>query len=180
MKFSRLLAGTALVLLPLATPLAQTTGTSKARPGAPVNTQAAGRKAAAVKPAKAAEPLPPVDEPLSDAQLALAEKIHTGLIACELGASVTVTADDKKPGFFHVSSGKQSYHMHPVESRTGAVRMEDTRAGAMWLQLGNKSMLMNQKAGQRVADECATPVQREFAAQLLLAPPATLFDEPKR
>ena len=44
--------------------------------------------------------------------------------------------------------------------------MEDNRAGAMWLQLGNKSMLMNQKLGQRVADECVTPAQREFALQM--------------
>ena len=40
-------------------------------------------------------------------------------------------------------------------------------------------MLMNQKLGQRVADECATPVQREFAAQLQ-ANPQNLLDEPKR
>ena len=29
----------------------------------------------------------------------------------------------------------------------------------MWLQLGNKSMLMSQKMGKRLADECMNPVQ---------------------
>lgn len=135
------------------------------------------------KTAKAVEAITPVQSPsdrLSDGELAIAKTIQTGTIACELGAHVTVTADDKNPGFFHVSSGKQRYYMHPVESRTGAVRMEDNRAGAMWLQLGNKSMLMNQKLGQRVADDCATPAQREFAAKLDSQPQPKLFDEPKR
>jgi len=103
---------------------------------------------------------------LTDAELEIAKTIQTGRIQCELGADVTVSADEKNPGFFHVVAGKQRYYMHPVESRTGAVRMEDNRAGAMWLQLGNKSMLMNQKLGQRVADECVTPAQREFALQM--------------
>ena len=135
------------------------------------------------KTAKAVETVTPVQSPsdrLTDGELAIAKTIQTGTIACELGAHVSVTADEKNPGFFHVTSGKQRYYMHPVESRTGAVRLEDNRAGAMWLQLGNKSMLMNQKQGQRVADDCATPTQREFAAQMQSQPQPKLFDEPKR
>jgi len=66
--------------------------------------------------------------------------------------------------------------MHPVESRTGAIRLEDPRAGAMWLQLGNKSMLMNQKAGLRLADECQTEAQVAFAAEMKKNPPKALFD----
>ena len=52
--------------------------------------------------------------------------------------------------------------MHPVESRTGAIRLEDPKRGAMWLQLGNKSMLMSQKLGQRLADECQSPEQLDL------------------
>ena len=32
--------------------------------------------------------------------------------------------------------------------------LEDPKGGAMWLQLGNKSMLISQKQGLRLADEC--------------------------
>lgn len=141
------------------------------------------KKGVPAKTAKAVEtetPVQSLSDRLTDDELAIAKTIQTGEIPCELGAHVTVTADEKNPGFFRVSSGKQHYYMHPVESRTGAVRMEDNRAGAMWLQLGNKSMLMNQKLGQRIADECTTPEQREVAAQLKLRPQPTLFDEPKR
>jgi hypothetical protein len=42
------------------------------------------------------------------------------------------------------------------------VRLED-KAGAVWLQIANKSMLMNQKAGQRLADECMSPEQQQVA-----------------
>ena len=56
-----------------------------------------------------------------------------------------------------VTTKGHRFRMHPVESRTGAIRLEDPQRGAMWLQLGNKSMLMSQKLGQRLADECQSP-----------------------
>ena len=77
-----------------------------------------------------------------------------GTIKCELGASVKIEASEKKTGFFILTHGSTKYFMHPVNSRTGAIRLEDPRAEAMWLQLGNKSMLMSQKQGLRLADEC--------------------------
>lgn len=140
--------------------------------------KAVTKKGVPARTAKAVEAHTPVASPsqrLTDNELQIARGIHTGRIQCELGADVTVTADEKNPGFFHVSAGKQNYYMHPVESRTGAIRLEDNRAGAMWLQLGNKSMLMNQKLGQRVADECAAPQQREFAARMKDQPPVDLL-----
>ena len=163
---------------------AQTDGGAKkpaAAKTAPAKHAAPKRKVHA-KTAKAVEALTPVQSPserLSDAELEIARHIYTGTIPCELGANVTVTADEKNPGFFYIAAGKQRYYMHPVESRTGAIRMEDNRAGAMWLQLGNKSMLMNQKLGQRVADECVTPMQREVAAHMRQGPQHSLLDAPK-
>ena len=138
---------------------------------------AATKKAPAKKPArkapaktvKAVEANTPVQTPtdrLTDAEMEIAKRVHTGKVQCELGADVTVAADEKNPGFFHVSTGKQRFFMHPVESRTGAIRLEDIRTGAMLLQLGNKSMLMNQKLGQRIADECQSTEQRAFAEQM--------------
>ena len=56
--------------------------------------------------------------------------------------------------------------MHPVESRTGALRLEDPVRGALWLQLANKSMLMNQKEGKRLADECQSPDQLAYAKSM--------------
>jgi len=186
-----------LALLPIATALvlaggplqAQTTATKKpaaakkAPAKKPVAKAKTTSKRVAPKTARAVEAVTPVQTPtqrLSDAEVAISKHIQTGKIQCELGADVTVTADEQNLGFFHVATGKQRYYMHPVESRTGAIRMEDNRAGAMWLQLGNKSMLLNQKLGQRVADECVTPTQREFAAQMQSKPQPNLLDGPSR
>ena len=68
----------------------------------------------------------------------------------------------KREGMFMVTTKGHRFRMHPVESRTGAIRLEDPKRGAMWLQLGNKSMLMSQKLGQRLADECQSPAQLDL------------------
>ncbi len=181
MKTLALLVAAA-VALPFA---ASAQSSSTAKPAAKAitkSTKPAAKKKAPISrsAAKAVEEVTPIaDDPsvaLSEADLAVAQKVFTGKIQCELGADVTVTADDKKPGFFTVSTKGARYRMHPVESRTGAIRLEDANAGAMWLQLGNKSMLMNQKQGIRLADECQSPAQVAFADEMKKNPPKALFD----
>ena len=183
MKKIALIAAVALAL-PFAA-VAQTAA-APAKPAAkPAAAKAEAKKAppkrqVTRKAAKAVEEVTPIntdtDVTLTDADLAVAQRVSIGKAQCELGADVTVTADEKKPGFFTVSTKGQKYRMHPVESRTGAIRLEDPRAGAMWLQLGNKSMLMNQKAGLRIADECQTEAQIAFAAEMKKNPPKSLFE----
>ena len=56
------------------------------------------------------------------------------------------------------------------------MRLEDKKAGAVWLQLANKSMLMDQKKGRRMADECAHPDQVAFAREMRENPPPRLFE----
>ncbi len=116
---------------------------------------------------------------LTPAELAIAERVHVGKLPCELGASVTLAADSKAPGYFDVQGKNFKYRMFPVATTTGAIRLEDQKAGAVWLQLANKSMLMNQKQGIRLADECMSPSQLAVAEALKLNPPASVLDAPK-
>lgn len=184
----------AALALPLST-LAQTSGTAdkaatKAKPAAKAASKdkvvhVKGKQHLKASAVKAVEETTPVadDAVLTDNDIEVAKRVFTGKIQCELGADVTVTADDAKPGFFTVSTKGAKYRMHPVESRTGAIRLEDSRAGAMWLQLGNKSMLMNQKQGVRMADECQAAPQVAFAEEMKKNPPKALFegaDAPKK
>ena len=129
---------------------------------------------------KAVEEVTPVKEEadvaLSKADLEIAQEVYVGPIKCELGENVMITADALHPGFFEVQVKQARYRMHPVESRTGAIRLEDPRAGAMWLQLGNKSMLMNQKIGERLADECQSPQQVTAAEAMKKNPPKSLIE----
>lgn len=109
-------------------------------------------------------------------ELAIAQHIHQGLMRCELGASVQVEADASRPGYFNVQGKGFRYRMSPVPTSTGALRLEDKKAGAVWLQLANKSMLMDQKKGRRMADECAHPEQVAFVQATQNLPPTELFD----
>ncbi|HMW24654.1 MAG TPA: hypothetical protein PKC59_14580 [Burkholderiaceae bacterium] len=117
----------------------------------------AGPALAATKqaaPAKAAAPAA-----LSADQLATAERVLTGKIDCELNQSVDIAATDK-PGHFKLSFKGKSYDLVPEATASGAVRLEDKKAGVVWIQIANKSMLMNAKIGQRMVDGCVHEKQR--------------------
>jgi len=117
---------------------------------------------------------------LSPEELAIAERVYTGRIDCELGAHVTIEADPASPGRFNLEGKGFKYRMTPVATTTGTVRLEDQNGGAVWLQIANKSMLMNQKAGQRLADECMSPQQMLVAEAIKKNPPRSVLDpDPK-
>jgi hypothetical protein len=133
------------------------------------------------KPAKKNEPVKrtvavPPETPLAPQELSIAERVHVGHLPCELGASVQMTADSNTPGYFNLQGKGYKYRMKPVTTSTGAIRLEDEKAGAVWLQLANKSMLMDQKNGRRLADECAHPDQVAVANDMKLNPPPALID----
>ena len=119
------------------------------------------------------------EDALTPKELSIAERVYVGKLPCELGAAVTLTPDAKAPGYFDVQGKNFKYRMFPVPTSTGAIRLEDRKAGAVWLQLANKSMLMNQKIGTRLADECASPEQVAVAEAIKLNPPVSVLDAPK-
>lgn len=125
---------------------------------------------------KPAAPPPPV-KALDAEGLLLSERIAVGRVQCELNTSVHIARDEKNPGYFWLELGKQKFHMSPVATTTGAVRLEDMAVGAVWLQLGNKSMLMHQKLGKRLADACVNEEQLKVAQELERNPQAGLLDE---
>lgn len=156
-----------------------------AKPGAKPVATAAAKATAKPSPKlapsarKAVEEATPIDDDtsikLTEADLMMAKQVFVGDIPCELGASVKISPM-KRDGFFLVSTKTYRFRMHPAESRTGAIRLEDPKAGAMWLQLGNKSMLMSQKLGQRIADECQSPQQLTYAEQLKANPLPSILE----
>ncbi|MDA8446646.1 hypothetical protein [Paracidovorax valerianellae] len=113
---------------------------------------------------------------LTPQELAIAERVHTGHIPCELGASVHIEADAKSPGHFRIDGKGFNYYMSPIATSTGAVRLEDQKAGAVWIQIANKSMLMNQKLGQRLADECMSPQQVAVTESIKKNPQPSLLE----
>ena len=118
------------------------------------------------------------EDALTPEEMAIAERVYVGKVPCELGQFVSLSADNKMPGYFDVAIKNYKFHMFPVITSTGAIRLEDHRNGAVWLQLGNKSMLMSQKLGIRLADACVTPQQAVVAAAMEKAPPPNLLGGP--
>ena len=97
---------------------------------------------------------------LSAGQLSAADRVLTGKVNCEFDQSIDVAPVSGKKGFFNVAYKGKTYTMVPEATTTGAVRLEDKKAGMMWLQIANKSMLMNTKAGQRMVDNCQHASQK--------------------
>ncbi|MBA3771717.1 MAG: hypothetical protein H0X13_04285 [Ramlibacter sp.] len=165
----------ALALAQAAKPAATPAAASAAKPAA--KPAAKGKLAPSAR--KAVEENTPIDDDpsikLSEADVEMSKKVYVGEIPCELGASVKITPM-KREGMFMVTTRGHRFRMHPVESRTGAIRLEDPQRGAMWLQLGNKSMLMSQKLGQRLADECQSPAQLTYAETLKTSPLPSILE----
>ncbi|RJG07905.1 hypothetical protein D3870_07390 [Noviherbaspirillum cavernae] len=85
--------------------------------------------------------------------------------ACELGNKVTIyrNADDDK----HIALRwkKQLLRLKRVDTTTGAHRFENRRSGWVWIDIPAKSMLLDAKKGQQLANECRNPDQLKAKAE---------------
>ena len=108
----------------------------------------------AAKPAPAAVAAEPAAA--SPAQLAAAERVYYGTYNCELDKTVQVSTLPKFPGYAELRFGKSVYMMKPVESTTGAIRLEDVKGETLVVQIAAKSMLLNVRTGQRLLDGCVS------------------------
>ena len=93
--------------------------------------------------------------------------VIVGDLRCDEGTATLVSAANNA---FHIRLPKRSYTMERVPTTTGVVRLEDKISGAYWLQMGNISMLIDPKAGGRVADGCRNDEQQAREEQLKKAP----------
>jgi hypothetical protein len=92
--------------------------------------------------------------PQSEAIKTLAEQFKGGRFDCEFDNSLTIVPNPAHPGYLTLTHKGTVANMLPVPTNTGALRLEGKASGLVWLQLPSKSMLMNSKIGQRLADEC--------------------------
>lgn len=112
---------------------------------------------------------------LSEQQLTIAQKVSLGTVACESTKAVQVAEAYQRSGKFYLMLGEQSYRMVPMVTDSGAVRLEDLDRGVVWLQLANKSMLLDQRQGRRLADGCMNDGQRQIAREMERNPASHLL-----
>ncbi len=117
----------------------------------------AGAGAGAIAATKA--PAKPAAAPLSEGQMQAAARVFVGDAQCTVGGLVKIAAVKDKPGHFMLQHGKAKHEVVPAVTETGAVRLENKKTGIVWIQIPAKSMMMNDKLGQRVADGCKTKEQ---------------------
>jgi hypothetical protein len=98
--------------------------------------------------------------PADTEQLQAAERAYVGPYACELGLTMQVNAHSQTTGYMEVQFKNKTYTMKPVSSPTGALRLEDVKGQTLLIQIADKSMLMDVKAGSRLVDNCVHEKQR--------------------
>lgn len=98
--------------------------------------------------------------------------VFTGDFRCDEGpASITAQGEE-----FDVRlPGGKRYTMRRVPTSSGVVRLENAAKTAYWLQSGNKSMMIDTRAGGRVADGCRNSVQQAREDDLKVNPTASLL-----
>jgi hypothetical protein len=109
--------------------------------------------------------------PADDAQLQALGLTHLGDHACEFKRRIQVLAHPTQPGYVQFNVDRRWITAKPVLSHTGALRLEDVRGQFLLLQIAFKSMLMDVKSGQRIADECLHDRHHEARAAAAAAPP---------
>ena len=125
-------------------------------------------------PPAVATPATVLAEPATDRQQA-ADEFWSGAYHCEHAEKVSLRPG-MAPDQIELQWKAQRWQMRRVDSRSGALRLEDTGARMVWIQLGHKSMLLDQRQGKRLLDECQHDVQVETAARMKNNPPPALFD----
>ena len=104
-----------------------------------------------------------------------AGEVWAGAYQCEHAEKVSMRPG-QGPDMVELQWKAQRWHMRRVDSRSGAMRLEDAGARMVWIQLPNKSMLLDQRLGRRLLDECQHDEQVQTAAQMKNNPPPALFD----
>lgn len=104
-----------------------------------------------------------------------AGEVWAGAYQCEHAEKVSMRPG-QGPDMVELQWKAQRWQMRRVDSRSGAMRLEDASARMVWIQLPNKSMLLDQRQGRRLLDECQHDVQVQTAAQMKNNPPPALFD----
>jgi hypothetical protein len=168
-----LAASHALAAEPAAKPKQEPAKTTSAKPTTPkADAKATTVKTSAVRSSsrtKKAEDLAPAPAPevevaaADEKQLLAARSIHMGESECEFDQKISIKPS-RHAGYVDLSFARKTYVMKPMITSTGALRLEDVQNEALLIQIANKTMVMNQKTGQRLVDNCVHPAQRTVTA----------------
>ena len=140
---------------------AQAQAASTASASAPTKAGKPARALKASKPKPKPEVEAPEPESLEEERMAVAPMVLIGDSQCEFGQRISLRPHPTLAGRFLLEHRGLKHVLTPLPTTTGVVRLEERRTGMVWLQVPVKSMLMDGKKGQRVADNCMHPTQAQ-------------------
>lgn len=130
------------------------------KPSKPDPARTAAAPAAPAAPQQAAPAAPvvpgtvaPVTAVVLDSQNRWWERLRVGTLYCDLGADIRVDRLDMEREV-EILWKKKKYVLQKVPTTTGAYRYEDAASGMTLIQIPTKTILLDAKQGQRLADEC--------------------------
>ena len=79
---------------------------------------------------------------------------EAGTYRCELGRRVEVRSVSADRRSAVLRWGEGDHTLRSVDARSGALRYEDAGSGLVWIVLRDRAMLLDARAGQRLANAC--------------------------
>jgi hypothetical protein len=157
-------AHVALIAAALAFGAATAQAQTKKAPAKPTSTTSKTSKTS--RTVKAAAPVAAVAAALPAAnaeQMTAYDAAHLGTYDCEFNQKIMVEKASTD-GYVNLKHQGQQWTMKPELSSTGALNMNDVKGRMRYLQIANKSMLMDTSVGRRVVDGCQHDKQKAFEA----------------
>ncbi|MEO6353143.1 MAG: hypothetical protein ABI575_03100 [Oxalobacteraceae bacterium] len=115
---------------------------------------------ASVKHAKAQKPLPITETVIDEDDQELDTKnARSTDYDCELGNKLTVYNNEDDDKHIALSWKKRTHRLRRIETTTGANRFENRKYGLLWIGIPAKSILLDTKKGQQLANECKSAAQ---------------------
>lgn len=84
----------------------------------------------------------------------LRNALQTGMYHCDLKRRVELLNVHPNRRGATLRWKQRVFNMKAVQAKTGAVRLEDTRSGLVWISIVGKSMLLDTQNGKQLANDC--------------------------
>lgn len=83
-------------------------------------------------------------------------RMGAGIYRCELNRQVHVrhVSHDRRSAV--LTWNRRDYLLQAVSTQTGAMRFEDKVSGLAWISIVGKSVLLDTRTGQQLANDCRT------------------------
>jgi len=80
--------------------------------------------------------------------------LQAGTYRCELNRNVEIRQISADGQTMEISWAGKTHSLQAVNARSGALRFENAADGLIWLVIVGKSMLLDSRKGQQLANEC--------------------------